>query len=277
MSRALLQAGPVIFAALIHSLIVTAYIYRHDGPLTAESGPGYWLGIAGGITMLLLTGYPLRKRIKSMARVGRVSSWFRLHMILGILGPTLVILHTNFKLGSLNSRLALMTMLIVVFSGIAGRYLYAKVHRGLYGKQMAMRDILDDIVDVKAGLTGEVMGHRDVKAELERYVPKAGPHTTPHIAPLGAVQTRASRRKILKLARLQLDQHPRTSGWARRRKRRHVRSIDAQLRTYFAAVNKARRFAVFERLFGLWHHLHMPLFLLLVITVTLHIIAVHLY
>ena len=48
-------------------------------------------------------------------------------MVLGILGPTLIILHSNFKIGSLNSRLALFTMLVVVASGIVGRYLYSQV------------------------------------------------------------------------------------------------------------------------------------------------------
>ena len=67
----------------------------------------------------------------------------------------------------------LLTMLVVVASGIAGRYLYAKVHRGLYGKQVVLREILADIGDVKAGLAGEVLGQPGIVAELERFVPAA--------------------------------------------------------------------------------------------------------
>lgn len=80
--------------------------------------------------MLLLILYPLRKRFRILHGLGRVTSWFRIHMVLGILGPTLIILHSNFKIGSLNSRLALFTMLVVVASGIVGRYLYSQVHKG---------------------------------------------------------------------------------------------------------------------------------------------------
>jgi hypothetical protein len=277
LSRSILQAGPLLFSTIIVAVLVTAFVYRHDGPLTAESGPGYWLGIIGAITMLLLTGYPLRKRLKSFARLGRVASWFRLHMILGILGPTLVILHTNFKLGSLNSRLALLTMLVVVASGIAGRYLYAKVHRGLYGKQVVLREILADIGDVKAGLAGEVLGQPGIVAELERFVPAAQYRASVSAAMFGGLPARASRRRIERLARQRLADDPRTRTWSRRRRRSHLKRLDAQLRTFFAAVRKAQRLAVFERLFGMWHHLHMPLFILLAMTVLLHIVAVHLY
>ena len=43
--------------------------------------------------------------------------WFRLHMLLGIAGPVLIIFHSNFKLGALNSNVAFITMLVVATSG----------------------------------------------------------------------------------------------------------------------------------------------------------------
>jgi hypothetical protein len=66
-------------------------------------------------------------------------------------------------------------------------------------------------------------------------------------------------------------------AWTRRQKRAHLREIDGQLRVYFAAVKKAEKLTFFERLFGMWHHLHFPLFILLALTVVLHIVAVHQY
>jgi hypothetical protein len=66
-------------------------------------------------------------------------------------------------------------------------------------------------------------------------------------------------------------------GWSGRQRRAHMRAVEDHLMFYFAAAAKAARLAIFERLFALWHVLHMPLFILLALTVVIHIVAVHLY
>lgn len=277
-TRPILNAGPLLFASAVIFVLLTAWFYRDEGYLTAESGTGYWLGIIGGVIMLLLIAYPIRKRLPGYQRLGRIASWFRLHMIFGILGPSLVVLHTNFKLGSLNSRLALFTMLIVVASGIVGRYLYAKVHRGLYGQHAALRDVLTDITALKIGLEAALGNDGEIVAQLEAFAP------TPDRAQsvlsglasclTSGLRTSAARSRILRRAHLRLRAEGQLPAKARRRLERDLRG---HLRLYFAAVKKAERLALFERIFGLWHHLHMPLFILLALTVTLHIIAVHRY
>jgi hypothetical protein len=67
----------------------------------------------------------------------------------------------------------------------------------------------------------------------------------------------------------------RAGSW--RVRRRRVREVRDLLRLYFAAVNKAAAFAFYARVFALWHVLHIPLFLLLVLAAVIHVIAVHLY
>lgn len=276
-TRPILHAAPLLFACAVTTLLIAAWLNRDEGYLNAESGTGYWLGIIGAVIMLMLLAYPLRKRLARFSRLGRVASWFRLHMIFGTLGPALVVLHTNFKLGSLNSRLALFTMLIVVASGIVGRYLYAKVHRGLYGQQAAMRDVLADIRVLKSGLGNALGNDTSIVAELETFVP-APDQTGSMFAGItsfltSGVRTRTARARIMRQTRRLLQDAQMT----RMARRRLTGDIRRHLRIYFAAVRKAERLALFERIFGMWHHLHMPLFILLALTVTLHIIAVHRY
>lgn len=280
--RPILRLGPMAFAAAVTGVLLVAWLERDEGHITAESGIGYWLGICGAVVMVMLVGYPLRKRFKMLHGVGRVANWFRLHMVMGIAGPAMVIVHTNFNLGSLNSRLALITMLIVVASGIVGRYLYAKVHKGLYGRQAEIRDVLADIMALKTGLGAAFSGDPAISGELERYAPKnmnaaqslAAGFTS---ALLTGLRTRHSRRRVLRAVEGYLDQGANGRSITRRQRRAYLSEIDGHLKIYFAAVAKAQRFAFFERLFSLWHHLHVPLFTLLALTVTLHIIAVHLY
>lgn len=280
LKRPILQLGPLVFGAVVTAVIVYAWIDRDEGHLTAETGLGYWLGIAGAVIMLTLIGYPLRKRVRVLHSVGRVANWFRLHMILGILGPLCVILHTNFKIGSMNSRLALFTMLVVVSSGIVGRYLYAKVHKGLYGKQAELRDVLSDIAALRHSLGNEVAGLAGIERELGLYVPKPDARPASLLSGFFSAvttgsRTRSSRRRILSEVRHGMSAQSRQRSW--HQKRAHLRDVDRQLKVYFAAVKKAEKLAFFERIFGMWHHLHFPLFILLALTVVLHIVAVHQY
>src|SRR5260221_5048330 len=92
---------PQIFGIAVVLALGIGWLNRDDNGLTPVSGVGYWLGIAGSSLMLLLLLYPLRKRMPSLRVIGKVAFWFRGHMILGILGPVLVLWHSNFRLGSI--------------------------------------------------------------------------------------------------------------------------------------------------------------------------------
>jgi hypothetical protein len=42
-------------------------------------------------------------------------------------------------------------------------------------------------------------------------------------------------------------------------------------------MRQVAHLAFYERLFSLWHLFHMPLFLLLVVSALVHVLAVHMY
>ncbi|MEJ2694466.1 MAG: hypothetical protein P8166_15910, partial [Candidatus Thiodiazotropha sp.] len=125
-------------------LLYLGWLNREQAVWTAEDGWGYWLGIVGGSMMLLLLIYPMRKRMSSMSNWLTVKFWFRLHMIFGVLGPVLIMMHSSYHLGSLNGRIALFSMLIVAISGLIGRYLYSRIHYGLYGKKATFASLRTD-------------------------------------------------------------------------------------------------------------------------------------
>ena len=96
--RPLERLLPFAFAIAVAGALAFGWLGREEQHLSPEEGTGYWLGIAGAVTMLMLLLYPLRKRIKALRHLGSVKSWFRAHMLLGILGPTLILFHANFGL-----------------------------------------------------------------------------------------------------------------------------------------------------------------------------------
>ena len=133
-----------LFAACVILVLLWGWSERNEYWYTADHGLGYAFGIAGLGLMGLLLLYPLRKHWKLMSGVMPVRYWFRMHMVFGILGPVLILFHANFRQGSINSSVALYSMLLVAGSGLIGRYVYTQIHRGLYGESIRYSDLVKE-------------------------------------------------------------------------------------------------------------------------------------
>jgi hypothetical protein len=96
---------------------------------------GHGLGIFGFLLMLMTeTLYSLRKRTRN-ASWGRMSSWLQFHIFTGLVGPYMVLLHTSWKFNGLAGAVTLLTVVIVA-SGIVGRYIYTRIPRTLDGLEI---------------------------------------------------------------------------------------------------------------------------------------------
>ena len=271
---------PALFTALVLASLIIGWLHRDDGHLTPERGLGYWLGIGGGTAMLLLLFYPLRKRMRFLGVLGSIPNWFRIHMVLGIIGPVLILFHANFKLGSANSNVALFSMLAVAGSGIVGRYLYGKIHLGLYGRKASVADIIADAERFKSEISRELPLADHLMEALNAF--SADALKPAHGVISGGIRlirvgskARRCRRQLLNDARAIFAVEASASGWPRRVERQHLAAVRQHLDLFFAAVRRAAAFVVYERLFSQWHVLHLPLFFLLILTTILHVIAVH--
>ena len=96
----------------------------------ASSWVGHGIGIAGFVLMLMTaTLYSLRK-LRNEARWGSMAGWLRFHMVTGLVGPYMVLLHTAMHFHGLAGLTMLLTVVVTV-SGLAGRYLYTRVPRAV--------------------------------------------------------------------------------------------------------------------------------------------------
>lgn len=96
---------------------------------------GHTLGIIGFILMLLTeTMYSLRKRIRS-ASFGRMSTWLKFHIYMGLVGPFMVLLHSSWKFNGLAGATTLLTAIIVI-SGFVGRYIFTRIPRTMDGLEI---------------------------------------------------------------------------------------------------------------------------------------------
>lgn len=270
--------GRAIFAATLLSAIAVGWTLRDERFLTPENGVGYALGIIGGSIILSLLFYPLRKRFRRLRPVGGVSLLFRIHMALGLIGPTLILFHANFSLGSANSNAALFCMSTVVLSGLIGRYLYARTHVGLSAERRAVRSFLDDAHEVRPELAQLLDWDPAIADELrafERDVAAQPGSLFSSIRHASVVGSRARRSQAALVGDVRSMLKGSGLSWMRRR--RVSRRLTRALSEYFTCIRRAATLAVYERVFALWRLLHLPLFAVLGVAVVVHVIAVHLY
>jgi hypothetical protein len=274
--------GPILWTIAVGGLLAWGSHAHLERYLTPQRGLGYSLGIIGGSMMVLLLIYSARKRAAWLHWLGGIAAWFEIHMVLGILGPILVLFHANFRLGATNSNVALICMLLVAGSGVVGRYIYTRLHARLDGHEDTLEQLkaigdrlrtqstsisflpglLDEIDRVEQRLIEPPKGFigrflhlftGDLRVALARWIVRR--------AIKRAVNTAAPRHSAL------FAQHAhRIATMARRYADRRLE-----------AGRRMAEYQMYARLFSLWHVLHLPLFFMLLIAGIVHVIAVNVY
>ncbi|RLC49349.1 MAG: hypothetical protein DRI23_09390 [Candidatus Cloacimonadota bacterium] len=102
---------------------------------------GHGLGIIGTLMMILgVAVYMIRKRVRKLYNFGYLKHWLEFHIFLCTVGPLLVLYHTAFKFGGLVS-VSFWSMVLVVLSGVAGRFIYLQIPRTIQGKELSNQDL----------------------------------------------------------------------------------------------------------------------------------------
>ena len=254
--------GRLLLSLLVGFSIWVAYKVATGKYYTPRSDFGWYLGVVGSVMLLLMLAYPLRKHVGFMSRWGALKHWFRIHMIMGIVGPTFILFHSTFHLRSLNATIALFSMLGVVISGIIGRFIYTKIHYGLYGRRATLGKVQEEL----AGLSDDAKSRLHFAPRVEQWLQSFERDSkqldrsfTSHLfSPLTiglkriilAFRCARELRKILKTER-----HTEFRGGA---------SEAIQLTSsYLKECQRVAQFSTFERFFSLWHVLHIPLIYIL--------------
>jgi hypothetical protein len=96
---------------------------------------------------------------------------------------------------------------------------------------------------------------------------------------LPAINWHASvlRARLMREARGIVASEGRRLGWPRRYRSRQLALVADHVSLYIRTVKKAAALGFYERLFGLWHVFHLPLFVLLVIAASIHVFAAHFF
>lgn len=280
--RLLKDYGGYVGLLLAATAVYVGYQGRGSRRLFAEDGLGYALGVIGSLLILTLLLYPLRKKFKFLKFLGQIRNWFRVHMILGVVGPVAILYHANFSFGSINSTAAMIAMLLVAGSGLVGRFLYQKIHHGLFGRKANLKELLAQVkltTDGTAGAAQFVPNLLKILSDYDRSVLKP-PQSLRECVTLPmklAFKTRRGYRRIIAQVAAQLDLQARTSPVVAEHRDRMLKITSAFVKDHLNRVRRVAAFVAYERLFALWHKVHLPFFFLLLVTAIVHVIAVHTY
>ncbi len=277
-----MKLGALLFYGLSALALYWGWSVRDQNYISAEFGLGYLLGIIGTTLMALLLLYPARKRVRAFQRLGPISAWFRVHMLFGVVGPILVLFHCNFALGSFNSRTVLFATLIVSISGFFGRYFYARIHHGLYGSKASLDELQRSFLDLRDKQSVFASILPTIMAELTRVerplLSNAGQLQAGMLAAMWTgITTRWAYLRVRMRLSEALDAAARSSAIVARERSRLERNCLRYVAHRMRQLRRYAQFVMFERLFSIWHVVHYPLFLVLVVAVIVHIIAVHMY
>jgi hypothetical protein len=263
-------------------LVVLTWLVGRSGLYESGTGTGYLLGLFGGVMMLLLFLYPMRKHWRFMQALGATKYWFALHMLLGIGGPLLILMHSTFRIGSINAGVALTCMLLVAGSGVVGRFIYTRIHHGLYGERARFRDVQAQLASQAKQLHVEIGSAPRVEAMLKHFegdalgAPRGPLGRTLYFLTLG-LRTRAIRRRCMRQLEPLYREQALRKGWCDDEFSRRLELARDLIDAYVGSVARVAQFSTYERLFSWWHVLHVPFVYMLVLSAVAHVVAVHIY
>ncbi|WP_124948279.1 hypothetical protein [Sulfurirhabdus autotrophica] len=267
---------------LVLLVLGLAWLVAFADLFVAGSDLGYNLGLAGGLIMLSLLLYPLRKRVRALERLGQMENWFRYHMFMGIGGPVLILFHTTFKTGSMNANIALLSMLLVALSGVVGRFVYRRIHRGMYGREITLAELEAEFKERQEHIGSVFSLQPNIEHRLKDFHQAA-------FAPIDSTLHRVWRfmtmrhrgkklsRRIRHDAKKVLVAEAKKQGWPHAQLLLNYNLAKRQIDDYLFAIIRLAQMAGWTKLFSLWHLAHVPFIYLLVFSGIAHVIAVHLY
>ena len=127
---------------------------------------GLRLGMFGVLLFLFIYLYPIRKKWAWLGRQGNSKRWLDIHVLLGLVTPVFITFHSAFKFNGI-AGVAYWIMIVVLLSGVVGRYIYAQIPRNLNSAELSLREAQEQSLRLTTQLknTG-ILSSRDIDGLL---------------------------------------------------------------------------------------------------------------
>jgi hypothetical protein len=252
------------------AIIIISGVYAAVAALYKETPAasglfGHSIGVLGFILMLSTeTLYSLRKRSR-LAKWGQMSTWLRVHIFTGIVGPYMVLLHTSWRFHGLAGITLLLTVLIVI-SGFIGRYIFTAVPRTADGIEVEKDELLKQIEAIEEKLY-------QGGAPLQRTGDAAAAEFS-SAAPAGSVMFISGKGEYLdKQFRSWIRIAKRGSG----QEAQQAREMEKLIRRRSSMQKQITSLTNSRRLLSIWHSVHIPIGMALFTAAFIHAAAAFYY
>lgn len=237
---------------------------------------GLRLGMLGFLMFLLIYLYPLRKKWGWLGRKGNSRHWLNFHVLLGLCAPVVITFHSSFKFSGI-AGVAYWLMILVSFSGIVGRYIYAQIPRSLNYAELSFKEAQEKGTELAAQLQAlGILTQRDI-ASLVR-LPNL--QQAERLSLAGALLDMllfdaAFPFRVWRLRQKMLWSHTRSvfaiAGF------RHSRNISLEraislAREQMLVSKKIIFLSKSQRMFQLWHVIHRPFSYSFALLATIHVV-----
>lgn len=215
---------------------------------------GHGLGIIG--TLMIAFGvflYIPAKKYGFLDRFIRLKYLLDFHIFLCTLGPILILFHTTFKFGGIVS-IAFWSMVLVVLSGVVGRYIYLQIPRSISGRELGLQEIQAQEESLQQGLIVLKQASEDWYQRAINYRNIAKGFFARRAF---ARQFRTELRAALKAEAIPAAQ---------------LNSLLKAAKAQMTMRHKIERLELMQRLFRYWHVAHRPFALIMLFIVLIHVI-----
>lgn len=236
--------------------------------------PSGTVGLAAGIVavaiFVFLWLYPLRKKYRQLAFLGGLGKWMDAHIAAALALPLLLAIHSAWRADGVIG-LGLLAMMIVIASGLVGRYLYIRIPRARNGVELTREEVSArrrELIGQIAETTG--LSVDAVERTLDVQTTTARRQSLPGIVASLVTDDLLRRRRVAELRR----------RWARTAREgpplNHAALAEAmRLASQEISLHQqSRMLDATHRVFRLWHVAHRPFAVTALIAVVIHIAVV---
>jgi dihydropyrimidine dehydrogenase (NAD+) subunit PreT len=271
-----------LFVAMLAAINIAGWRYYYSLPVAARVRsplhpwlkPSGYIGQSAGLLALaifiFLWLYPLRKKFRWLAFTGTIARWLDVHVLAALALPLLVTIHAAWRFEGLIG-LGFWSMMVVWVSGVAGRYIYARIPRSRQGVELT----IEEIVARRRELLEEITRASGLDPDLVETTLGAGQAAAARRGIVGTLWRMVAddlgrRRAARKLRRLWELRSPRR----RKHDRQMLKAMLRLARREMALAQQARMLDATHAVFRYWHVLHRPVAVAALLAVLIHVAVV---
>ena len=234
--------------------------------LKPSGGWGHGFGIIGTLMMIFgVAIYMIRKRTPKILGFGYLKHWLEFHIFLCTVGPILVLYHTAFKFGGIVS-VSFWSMVLVVLSGVVGRFIYIQIPRTIQGKEIDINDLASMREELIEKMKLEMLFDVRLIKELDEL---ASPERYKSLGTLGTILIYFKDFFRIRSFQSKLRKNLAVAGFSKIRRKEIKNKAQAEI----ILSRRLGMLRTMQNLFRYWHVAHLPFAIAMFVIMIIHVIV----